>query len=148
MARRRRYLGSQSRAHYKMAGRMAGRTLVPKCISHEYTCRCYVGICTFYLFTSLFAWDGWLDYKTVSFFSRFSVVLSLRYRCVTRQWVTHESREATLSTLRREETSLSSPTHSFHTRSRSYDSISAQKTDAKIPAVLPSNGWSAPSNCL
>ena len=42
-----------------------------------------LGICTSYLFTSWFAWDGWLDYKTVSFFSHFSVVLPLRYRCVT-----------------------------------------------------------------
>ena len=36
-----------------------------------------------------------LDCKTVSFFTRFSVVLSLRYRCMTRECVTHEPTEAT-----------------------------------------------------
>ena len=36
-----------------------------------------------------------LDYKTISFFSRFSVVLYLRYRSVMRKCVMYESREAT-----------------------------------------------------
>ena len=38
---------------------------------------------------------GNIDCKTVSFFSRFSVVLSLRYQCVTWECVMYESREAT-----------------------------------------------------
>ena len=46
------------------------------------------------------------------FFSRFSVVQSLRYRCVTRKCVMHESREATQGE------TLSRPTPNFHARSR------------------------------
>ena len=59
-----------------------------------------------------------LDCKTVTFFSRFSVVLSLRYWCVTQEFVMHESREATQG--EKFLASLSSPTHDFHARSGSF----------------------------
>ena len=65
----------------------------------------------FFFFQNSFDFvETFIDCKTVSFSSCFSVVLASRYRCVTRECVMYESREA----------SLSSPTRNFHARSRSF----------------------------
>ena len=85
-----------------------------------------------------FKGNGREDCKTVSFFSRFSVVLSLWYWCVMQECVTHESREATKGEFL---ASLSSPTRNFHARSRSLMiRFQPKKEQVKIQTVLQSNG--------
>ena len=64
------------------------------------------------------------DYKTVSFFSRFSVVLSLRVEISVRDAGMCDARIKKSHTRREENrvflASLSIPTHNFHARSRSF----------------------------